>query len=309
MKESFDFTILMLDELESYLQNYDDPLAQIDASQQNISTSVPYSLVSRTMNLNPLVLQTKGRAKIDHKDKRDSPHAFKEVTFFYGALACPDHVKPYYPNRVVRQFNREQGIPTKRLLTKVSNLWDAKEPRKFSPKYERVDCFSIQKWKKFILKKADRGRRASECDLLKETIEQMKGEIKLKRVVDEQCALEFTFAVRCEGKILEYKSLEKKNASLEAELRQKSGLEDCNQSLSVELNKKYKEIKSLKAINTILMEQIDMQLPPATPLVVLQLHQPVPGATLAKKYEDFFVAHEDAKKKLIAKEDFVCYLK
>ncbi|KAF6176811.1 hypothetical protein GIB67_026498 [Kingdonia uniflora] len=33
--------------------------------------------------------------------------------------------------------------------------------------------------------------KTSECDLLKETIEQMKAEIELKRVVDEQCALEF----------------------------------------------------------------------------------------------------------------------
>ncbi|KAF6139143.1 hypothetical protein GIB67_002405 [Kingdonia uniflora] len=33
MKESFDFAILKLDELESYLQNYDDALTQIDASQ------------------------------------------------------------------------------------------------------------------------------------------------------------------------------------------------------------------------------------------------------------------------------------
>ncbi|KAF6151480.1 hypothetical protein GIB67_016292 [Kingdonia uniflora] len=67
MNESFDFAVLKLDELESYLQNYDDPLTQIDASQQNILTSIADSLVSGTMILNPLVVQTKGRAKIDHK--------------------------------------------------------------------------------------------------------------------------------------------------------------------------------------------------------------------------------------------------
>ncbi|KAF6150819.1 hypothetical protein GIB67_020902, partial [Kingdonia uniflora] len=67
MKESFDFAVLKLDELKSYLQNYDDALTQIDASQQNISTSVTDSLVSGPMILNPLVVQTKGRAKIDHK--------------------------------------------------------------------------------------------------------------------------------------------------------------------------------------------------------------------------------------------------
>ncbi|KAF6135439.1 hypothetical protein GIB67_027313 [Kingdonia uniflora] len=142
----------------------------------------------------------------------------------------------------------------------------------------------------------------SECDLLKETIEQMKAEIELKRVVDEQCALEFADLPRqLDTKILECKNLEEKNTSLEAELRSKSGLEDCNQSLSFVLNKK---IESLKAVNSILMEQIDMQLPPATPLVVLQSHQPVPDTTLAKKYEDLLAAHEDIKKKLIVKEDF-----
>ncbi|KAF6164008.1 hypothetical protein GIB67_028712 [Kingdonia uniflora] len=120
--------------------------------------------------------------------------------------------------------------------------------------------------------------KTSECDMLKETIEQMKAEIELKRVVDEQCALEFADLPRqLDAKILECKNLEEKNTSLEAELRSKSGLEDCNQSLSVELNKK---------------------------LVVLQSHQPVPDITLAKKYEDLLAAHENVKKKLIAKEDF-----
>ncbi|KAF6138781.1 hypothetical protein GIB67_039120, partial [Kingdonia uniflora] len=354
-------------------------------------------------------------------DKRDSPHAFKEVNFFYETLASLDHVQPYYPNRVVRQFNREQGIPTKQLLTKVSDLWNAKVAMKFSPNYEWVDCFSSQKWNEFALKKIDRGWRVregplvcteaylewfasvswtticsitvdlaadnsgihqrkpvsvnehgdtpvhqsediaeqynashhehssrssninlndqqittlndqlqklkkdkekeseanlnlrealkektSECDLLKEIIEQMKAEIKLKRVVDEQCVLEFAdLPSQLDAKILEYKNLEEKNISFEVELRQKSGIEDCNQSLSVELNKKCKEIESLKVVNVFLMEQIDLQLPPATPLVVLQSHQPVPDTTLTKKYEDLLAAHEDIKKKLIAKEDF-----
>ncbi|KAF6153022.1 hypothetical protein GIB67_021627, partial [Kingdonia uniflora] len=308
-----------------------------------------------------------------YRDKRDFAHAFKEVTFFYGALASPDHVQPYYPNRVVRQFNWVQGIPTKRLLTKVSNLWNVKEPRKFNPKYEWVDCFSCQKWKEFILKKADRGRRVregplvsteaylerfasvswttiypitvelaedndvgihqrkeanvnehgdtpvhqsediakqydastSECDLLKETIEQMKEGIELKCTIDEQYVLEFADVPRqLDAKILECKNLEEKNTSLETELRPKSGLEDCNQSLSVELNKNCEEIESLKVVNALLIEQIDLQLPLAIPLAVLQSDQPVPDTTLAKKYEDLLATHEDFKKKLIAKEDF-----
>ncbi|KAF6134898.1 hypothetical protein GIB67_002299 [Kingdonia uniflora] len=68
--ESFELIIdleKLADELEFYLQNYDDPLAQVDASQQNISTSIVDSLASGTIILNHLVVQTKGRAKIDHK--------------------------------------------------------------------------------------------------------------------------------------------------------------------------------------------------------------------------------------------------
>ncbi|KAF6168492.1 hypothetical protein GIB67_005044, partial [Kingdonia uniflora] len=107
----------------------------------------------------------------------------------------------------------------------------------------------------------------SECDLLKETIEQIKAEIELKRVVDEQCALEFA-------------------------------------DLPSQLDANCKEIESLKAVNTILMEQINMQLPPATPVAVLQSHQPVADTALAEKYEDLLAAHEDVKKKLIAKKDF-----
>ncbi|KAF6169892.1 hypothetical protein GIB67_034284, partial [Kingdonia uniflora] len=118
-----------------------------------------------------------------------------------------------------------------------------------------------------IAEQYDASPQTSECDMLKETIEQMKVEIELKRVVGEQCALEFA-------------------------------------DLPRQLDAKCKEIESLKAVNTILMEQINIQLPPATPLVVLQSHQPVPDTTLAKKYEDLLAAHEDIKKKLIAKEDF-----
>ncbi|KAF6136773.1 hypothetical protein GIB67_020095, partial [Kingdonia uniflora] len=101
--------------------------------------------------------------------------------------------------------------------------------------------------------------KTSECGMLKETIEQIKAEIELKRVVDKQCALEFV-------------------------------------DLPRQLDAKCKEIESLKAVNALLVKQIDLQLPPAIP--------PVPDTTLAKKYEDLLAAHEDIKKKLIAKEDF-----
>ncbi|KAF6161733.1 hypothetical protein GIB67_009102 [Kingdonia uniflora] len=87
----------------------------------------------------------------------------------------------------------------------------------------------------------------------------MKADIKLKRVHDVQCALVFTDQP---GPL----DTMEKNTSLEAELRQKSGLEDCNQSLSLELNKKCKKSESLKAANALLMEQIDLHFPPAIPI-------------------------------------------
>ncbi|KAF6143934.1 hypothetical protein GIB67_001728 [Kingdonia uniflora] len=139
---------------------------------------------------------------------------------------------------------------------------------------EQYDA-SLQKLKEDIEKEYEANinlrealkEKTSECDMLKETIEQMKEEIELKRVVDKQCALEFV-------------------------------------DLPRQLDAKCKEIESLKAVNAFLMDQIDLQLPPATPLAVLQSHQPVPDTTLTKTYEDLLGAHEDVNKKLIAKEDF-----
>ncbi|KAF6168323.1 hypothetical protein GIB67_018163 [Kingdonia uniflora] len=60
MKEGLKFTVLKLDEIESYLDNYDESLTQTDASQPNISTSLAASMISRTIILNPLVVQAKG---------------------------------------------------------------------------------------------------------------------------------------------------------------------------------------------------------------------------------------------------------
>ncbi|KAF6156986.1 hypothetical protein GIB67_039747 [Kingdonia uniflora] len=211
-----------------------------------------------------------------YRDKRDSVHIFKEVTFFYGAL-------------------------------------NAKEQRKFNPKYEWVDCFSAQKLKEVILKKVDRGRRVREGPLVYterylEWFSSVSWTMIYPITVDLAADDDVGIHQRKEASINEHdigvQKFGKKNISLEAELRQKSGLEDCNQSLSIELNKKYKESESLKVVNTLLIEQIDLHLPPATPLVVLQSHQLMPNATLAKKYDNLLPAHEDVKKKFIAKEDF-----
>ncbi|KAF6143440.1 hypothetical protein GIB67_029609 [Kingdonia uniflora] len=181
-----------------------------------------------------------------YKDKRDSPHAFKEH-HEHSSLS---------PNI---NLNDQQ----------ITALYDQLQKLKEDKDKESEANINLREALK---------EKTSKCDLLKETIEQMKAEIELKRVVDEQCVLEFADLPRqLDAKILECKNLEEKNTSLEAELRSKSSLEDCNQSLSVELNKK---------------------------LAVLQSHQPVPDTTLAKKYKDLLAAHEDVKKKLIAKEDF-----
>ncbi|KAF6148589.1 hypothetical protein GIB67_042548 [Kingdonia uniflora] len=168
-----------------------------------------------------------------YRDKRDFAHGFKEIAYFYGTQASPDHIRPYYPNWVVRQFSREQGILTKPLCLDVSKLWISEEPRKYNPKYEWVDCFTKKKWKDWILKKPDRERRVQEGP-----------------------------------PILENKNLQEKNASLEAELRQKFDLKECN-------------------------------------LAILQLHQHMTDINLAKKYDNLLSAHEELKKKLIAKEDFI----
>ncbi|KAF6134571.1 hypothetical protein GIB67_022311, partial [Kingdonia uniflora] len=138
-----------------------------------------------------------------------------------------------------------------------------------------------------------------------------KEDMQLKRVLGEQCALVYAdLPGQLDTKILECKNLQEKNVSLEAELRQKFGLEEYNVSLSIKMNKKSKENESLKVVNALLIEQIDLQLPPATPaslptlLAILQSHQPMTDINLAKKYDDLLSAHEELKKKLIAKEDF-----
>ncbi|KAF6152034.1 hypothetical protein GIB67_010608, partial [Kingdonia uniflora] len=86
------------------------------------------------------------------------------------------------------------------------------------------------------------------------------------------------------------------NDQLQKLKEDKENESEANINLREALKEKCKEIESLKADNTILLEQIDMQLPPAIP--------PVLDTTLAKKYEDLLAAHEDIKKKLIAKDDF-----
>ncbi|KAF6147975.1 hypothetical protein GIB67_024150 [Kingdonia uniflora] len=194
-----------------------------------------------------------------YRDKRDSLHAFKEVNFFYGALANDSGIYQRKPASV-----NEHGDTPVHQSEDIAEQYDASLQKLKGDKEKEFEA-------NINLREALK-EKTSECDLLKETIEQMKAEIELKRVVDEQSVLEFA-------------------------------------DLSRQLDAKCKEIESLKMVNTILMEQIDMQLAPATPLAVLQSHQPVSDTTLAKKYEDLLAVHEDIKKKLIAKKDFISHSK
>ncbi|KAF6169268.1 hypothetical protein GIB67_013698 [Kingdonia uniflora] len=96
-----------------------------------------------------------------YKDKRDYAHAFKEITYFYGALASPDHVQPYYLNRDVRHFSQEQGIPTKPRCPEVSNLWILEELRKYNPKYDGLIA---------SLRRSGRNRRENMAKKLEEVL-------------------------------------------------------------------------------------------------------------------------------------------
>ncbi|KAF6152020.1 hypothetical protein GIB67_010594 [Kingdonia uniflora] len=69
-KENFEFMVLKLDEIESYLYHYDESLTVLDASEPAMISPLVESMMSETPILDPLVVQTKGRAKLDHKKGR-----------------------------------------------------------------------------------------------------------------------------------------------------------------------------------------------------------------------------------------------
>ncbi|KAF6158136.1 hypothetical protein GIB67_014930 [Kingdonia uniflora] len=90
------------DEIESYLNHYDESLTRKDASQPNISTSLADSMMSGTIILNPLIIQAKGRAKTDHKKGARWKGVMDEIVMkkkrtckSYGILG--NHDKRTYP--------------------------------------------------------------------------------------------------------------------------------------------------------------------------------------------------------------------
>ncbi|KAF6162983.1 hypothetical protein GIB67_021132 [Kingdonia uniflora] len=166
-----------------------------------------------------------------YRDKRDSAHAFKEWKEFVlkktdrgqrvreGPLVCTEEYLEWFASVSWTTISPITVDPTtdddvrihQRMEASVNEHGDI-PVHQFEDIAEQYDAST------------------SECDLLKETIEKIKEEIELKRVVDEQCALEFA-------------------------------------DLPRQLDAKCKESESLKVVNALLMEQIDLQLFPATPEV------------------------------------------
>ncbi|KAF6165880.1 hypothetical protein GIB67_012777 [Kingdonia uniflora] len=200
-----------------------------------------------------------------YKDKRDSTHAFKEVTFFYGALASPDHVHPYYPNRVVRQFNREQGIPAKHDDVGIHQ-------RKETSVNEHGDT-SVHQSEDVVEQYDASNHEHASLSLNAHGTMQTRG-----------------------GSGGFGQQITVLNDQLQKLKEDKEKESEANINLREALKEKCKESESLKVVNALLIEQIDLHLPPAIP--------PVLDATLVKKYDDLLSTHEDVKKKLIAKKDF-----
>ncbi|KAF6171719.1 hypothetical protein GIB67_007240 [Kingdonia uniflora] len=66
-KEKFEFTILKLDEIESYLDHYIQPMTVLEPSEPATTSPFVESMMLTNSILDPLVVQTKSRAKLDHK--------------------------------------------------------------------------------------------------------------------------------------------------------------------------------------------------------------------------------------------------
>ncbi|KAF6152990.1 hypothetical protein GIB67_021595 [Kingdonia uniflora] len=143
-----------------------------------------------------------------YRDKRDSLHAFKEVTFFYGASKI-------YPINVDLATNDDVGIHQRKPV--IVNEHDN------TPVYQSEDI-------------------AEQYDASHHEYASLSPNINLN---DQQIT-----------------TLNDQLQKLKEDKEKKS---EANINLREVLKEKCKEIESLRAINTILIEQIDMKLPPATP--------------------------------------------
>ncbi|KAF6140152.1 hypothetical protein GIB67_028958, partial [Kingdonia uniflora] len=66
-KANFEYAISRLDEIEIHLDAYDASLTQVSGADPSMLTPLTETVMSSTPILDPLVAQTKGRAKDDHK--------------------------------------------------------------------------------------------------------------------------------------------------------------------------------------------------------------------------------------------------
>ncbi|KAF6142498.1 hypothetical protein GIB67_039462 [Kingdonia uniflora] len=183
-----------------------------------------------------------------YKDKRDFTHGFKEITYFYGTLASPYHVQPYYTNRVVRQFSREQDdddgmfeIHQKNQAPQVNEDGDTPVDH-YEAGSEQYHA-SLNEHATLSPNAHDTMPTRAESCGLGQQIKALNGKLqKLKEDKDQKSETNIKLAEALKEKILECKNLQDKNGSFEVELKQKSGLEECNVSLSIELNKKRKKL-------------------------------------------------------------------
>ncbi|KAF6141982.1 hypothetical protein GIB67_037950 [Kingdonia uniflora] len=220
-----------------------------------------------------------------YRDKKDSAHGFKKITYFYGALASPDHVQPYYPNmgcatvltgtkypqkafvsrdddagmfgihqkNQAPQVNEDGDTPLNEHATVSSNAHDTMPTRAESCRLDKQikalndELHKLKEDKdqesKTILKLAEALKeKISECNLLRENIDQMKEDMQLKRVLDEQCALAYVdLPAQLDAKILNWTSKYKKEAARVMEetndLRKKLvNTEEMKKSLEVNNN-------------------------------------------------------------------------
>ncbi|KAF6168516.1 hypothetical protein GIB67_015063 [Kingdonia uniflora] len=102
-----------------------------------------------------------------YRAKKRSDHDFNENTFFNGLISSPDHVKPIYPNRIIRQFARIQPISKNPKCFEVLRTWDGEEPKQYKPKYDWVDVFLKGLWKELILAVIPKGELVPSRDLQK----------------------------------------------------------------------------------------------------------------------------------------------
>ncbi|KAF6165729.1 hypothetical protein GIB67_012626 [Kingdonia uniflora] len=90
-------------------------------------------------------------------EKREDKHIFKKVACFTDFICSLEHIKPYYLDRVQREFNLRQLVPRNPICLKNSDLRFATEPYTYKLKYNWEDIFFGGKLRDFLIER--RGRK------------------------------------------------------------------------------------------------------------------------------------------------------